>query len=72
MNGYDSGAIRQSKRLLEDYLQVSGNSESQIENWMGFCLNLDADKDGDLLSVITTDATLLVLQGELVVPQEDE
>ncbi len=35
------------QRDLEVYLRQAGNSEKQIKFWMGFCINLEGDEDGD-------------------------
>ena len=51
------------KRDLEEYLRQAGNSDEQIEYWMGFCL----EEDGDLRSAVVTDVALAALQGYVVV-----
>ena len=61
----DSGGMLDRQRDLEAYLRQAGNSEEQIKFWMGFCIELDADEDGDLRSVVATDAALSVLEGNL-------
>jgi len=64
----DSGEMLDRQRDLEEYLRQAGNSEEQVKFWMGFCINLTGDdEDGDLRSVVATDATLSVLEGNLVV-----
>ena len=52
---------------LEAYLRQAGNSEKQIKFWMGFCIELEGDEDGDLRSVVATDAALSVMDGKLAV-----
>ena len=52
---------------LEEYLRQAGNSDEQFKFWMGFCINLAGDEDGDLRSVVATDVALSVVQGYLVV-----
>ena len=61
-----SREILDRQRDLEVYLRHAGNSEAQIKFWMGFCIELDGDEDGDLRSVVATDATLSVLEGNIV------
>lgn len=63
----DSGDMPDRQRDLEAYLRQAGNSEEQIRFWMGFCINPDGDEDGDLRSVVETDAGLSVLNGKLAV-----
>ena len=63
----DSGEVLDRQRDLEDYLRQAGNSEEQIKFWMGFCITMDGDEDGDLRSVVASDAALSVLEGNLVV-----
>ncbi len=43
----DSGVMLHRQRDLEVYLRQAGNSEKQIKFWMGFCINLEGDEDGD-------------------------
>ena len=62
----DSGEMLDRQRDLEAYLRQAGNSEEQIRFWMGFCINLEGDEDGDVRSVVETDAALSVLEGNLV------
>ena len=61
----DSGEMLDRQRDLEEYLRQAGNSDGQITFWMGFCINLEGDEDGDLRSVVATDAALSVLEGNL-------
>ena len=63
----DSDEMLDRQHDLEDYLREAGNSEGQIKFWMGFCINLEGDEDGDLRSVVATDVALSVLQRYLVV-----
>ena len=63
----DAGEMQDRQRDVEAFLRQAGNSEDQIKFWMGFCINLVADEDGDLRSVVATDAALSVLEGNLKV-----
>ncbi len=63
----DSGKMLDRQRDPEEYLRQAGNSEEQIKFWMGFCITMDGDEDGDLRSVVATDAVLSVLEGNLKV-----
>ena len=63
----ESGDMLDRQRDLEKYLRQAGNSEEQVKFWMGFCITMDGDEDGDLRSVVATDATLSVLEGNLKV-----
>ena len=63
----DSGEMLDRQHDLEAHLRRAGNSEEQIKFWMGFCITMDGDEDGDLRSVVTTDAMLSVLEGNLKV-----
>ena len=62
----DSGEMPDRQRNLEVYLRKAGNSDEQIKFWMGFFIELEGDEDGDLRSVVATDAALSVLEGNLV------
>ena len=59
--------MRDRQHDLEEYLRQAGNSEQQIKFWMGFCLHMDGDEDGDLRSDVTTEVILSALQGYVVV-----
>ncbi len=63
----DSGEMLGRQHDLEEYLRRAGNSDEQVKFWMGFCITMDGDEDGDLRSVVATDATLSVLEGNLKV-----
>ncbi|MCX2982883.1 hypothetical protein EYC98_18630 [Halieaceae bacterium IMCC14734] len=63
----EAGEVQSHQEALEQYLQQAGNSDAQVKFWMGFCINLDSDEDGDLRSVVATDVALAVMQGDLVV-----
>ncbi len=63
----DSGEMLDRQRALKEYLRQAGNSEKQIKFCMGFCIELEGDADGDLRSVVTTDAALSILEGNLVI-----
>jgi len=63
----DSGEMLDRQRDLEEYLRQAGNSVEQIKFWMGFCITMDGDEDGDLRSVVATDAALSVLEGNLAI-----
>ncbi|MCZ6828561.1 MAG: hypothetical protein O7F73_03050 [Gammaproteobacteria bacterium] len=63
----DSGEMLRRQQALEEYLRQAGNSDEQIKFWMGFCITMDGDEDGDLRSVVASDAALSVLQGNLKV-----
>ncbi|MCX2983382.1 hypothetical protein EYC98_21185 [Halieaceae bacterium IMCC14734] len=63
----EAGEVQRHQEALEQYLQHAGNSAQQIKFWMGFCINLDGDEDGDLRSVVATDVALAVMQGDVVV-----
>ncbi len=62
----DSGEMLDRQHDLEDYLRQAGNSDEQVKFWMGFCIELEGNEDGDLRSVVATDATLSVMQGHVV------
>jgi len=59
------GELLDRQHDLGEYLRQAGNSEEQIKFWMGFCIELEGDEDGDLRSVVTTDAVLSALEGNL-------
>ena len=63
----DSGEMMDRQRDLEEYLRQAGNSDEQIKFWMGFCITMEGAEDGDLRSVVLTDAVLSVLEGNLAV-----
>ena len=52
---------------LENHLRRAGNTKAQIKFWMTICLEMDGEEDGDLRSVVATDAALATVQGYLVV-----
>ena len=63
----DAGEILDHHRDLEQCLRQAGNLEEQIRFWMRFCIELDADEDGDLRSVVAIEVALSMLEGNLVV-----
>lgn len=63
----DSSNCHQCQRALENYLESAGNTAEQVRFWLGFCVELTGDEDGDLLSGVTTETTLAVLQGVIQV-----
>ena len=48
-------------------LHQTRDSKEQIKFWMAFFIYLEGDEDGDLRSVVATDAVLSVLEGNLTV-----
>ena len=62
-----SAEVLDTHRDLEVFLRQADNSEERIKFWMGYCLYLEGDEDGDLRSVVAIDAALAALQGYLVV-----
>ena len=61
----ESEYVEVCRLVLEDYLCLAGNTSGQIKFWLDYCLNLEGDEDGNLKSVVATDAILAILEGDL-------